>query len=162
MQGRVTQIFICPVKGQPMQEATEVWANRETGLAGDRYGIGQGSWSTPGTTHRQVSLIAREAITVANSELPDPFISFLPIETRRNILTHGVDLNSLVGKEFSIGQARLRGTKLCDPCERPPTLLGRGRDERQLFAVVFANRGGLCAEVVADGLIRGGDSIVYD
>lgn len=157
MSGGVIQIFICPVKGQPMREVIEVFASREFGLAGDRYGAGSGSWSTPGTTHRQVSLMELEAIIAGSIGLANPF---LPVETRRNIITMGIDLNALVGKEFSFGAARLRGTKLCDPCDRPAILVGRKRDERKLFAKVFENRGGLCAEVIGDGLIRIGDPIV--
>lgn len=159
MQGGVIQIFICPVKGQPMEEVIEVYASRKNGLSGDRYGMGQGSWSTWGKVHRQVSLIACEAIEAANRELLRPYLA---IETRRNILTYGVDLNSFVGKEFSIGQARLRGTKLCDPCERPAFLAGRSVGERKLFSIAFYDRGGLCAEVIADGFIRISDLIICD
>lgn len=157
MQGRVVTIFVAPVKGQPMQEVVQVEASKENGLAGDRYGKGQGSWSTPGTTHRQVSLIALEAIRAANAQFSTPI---LPIETRRNILTQGVDLNSFIGKEFSIGEVRLRGTKLCDPCERPSLLAGRSIEERQLFPIAFCNQGGLCAEVVEGGVIRSNDLII--
>lgn len=142
-----------------MQEVIEVFASREFGLAGDRYGMGLGSWSTPGRTHRQVSLIEMEAIIAASIGLAHPF---LPIDTRRNIITLGIDLNALVGKEFSFGSARLRGTKLCDPCDRPAILAGRRGDDRKLFAKVFENRGGLCAEVIGDGLIRIGNPIVCD
>ncbi len=152
MSGSVVQIFVCPEKGQPMEEVTEVRASMEAGLEGDRYGSSQ---STP---DRQVSLIAFEAIEAANEGLPEPF---LPIETRRNLITHGVDLNGLVDKEFSIGEVRLRGTRLCNPCERPALLAGRGVEERKLFPVVFDNRGGLRAEVVVAGLIRVGNSIVH-
>lgn len=159
MAGRVIQIFICPVKGQPMEEVIEVFASRKMGLSGDRYGMGQGSWSTWGKIHRQVSLIACEAIQAANKELLRPYMA---IETRRNIATCGVDVNSLVGKEFSIGQARLRGTKLCDPCERPAFLAGRRSDERTLFPIAFYYRGGLCAEVIGDGFIRISDLIIGD
>lgn len=159
MSGGIIQIFICFVKGRPMKEMTEVFASRKFGLAGDRYGMGLGSWSTPGTMHRQVSFIEMEAIIAASIGLANPF---LPIETRRNIITMGIDLNALVGKEFSFGNARLRGTKLCDPCDRPAILAGRRGDDRKLFAKVFENRGGLCAEVLVDGLIRIGDPIVRD
>lgn len=159
MSGGIVQIFICPVKGQPMQEVTEIFASREFGLAGDRYGMGRGSWSTPGRTHHHISLIEMEAIIAASIGLMNPFF---PIETRRNIITLGIDLNALVGKEFSFGGARLRGTKPCDPCDLPAILAGRKENDRKLFPMVFENRGGLCAEVIEDGLIRIGDMIVFD
>ena len=160
MSGKVIQIFVCPTKGRPMEEVTEVRASREAGLEGDRYGLGKGAWSTPDNiTSRHVSLIAHEAIEKANREFSEPF---LPSETRRNIVTSGVDLNSLVDKEFSIGQTRLRGTELCDPCTRPAILAGKGSAVGKVFAAAFDNQGGLYAEVITDGLIRVGDSIVYD
>ena len=158
MQGKVVSIFVCPVKGHPMEEVTEVYASRETGLTGDRYGLGAGSWSRAhNITTRQISLIAAEAITAANERLPT---SILPIETRRNILVEGVDLNALVDKVFSIGEVQLRGTKLCEPCERPAFLAGRNVEERQLFPIAFDNQGGLCAEVVVDGVIHSNDPVV--
>ena len=121
--------------------------------------LNQGSWSTPDTTHRQVSLIALEAVAAANEAFSEPFLAG---DTRRNIITSGVDLNDLLGKEFSVGGARLEGTKLCEPCERPLFLAGRSVGDRQLFPVALENQGGLCARVIEDGLIQRGDSIIYD
>jgi hypothetical protein len=37
-------------------------------------------------------------------------------QSRRNIVTRGVRLNDLVGKEFRLGTALLRGVELCEPC----------------------------------------------
>ena len=36
--------------------------------------------------------------------------------TRRNLATRGVRLNGLVNAEFTIGNVRLRGVELCEPC----------------------------------------------
>jgi MOSC domain-containing protein YiiM len=153
MQGKVLRIFIAGDKGLPMREVSEVMASREAGLAGDRYGKGKGSWSTPGKTHRQVSIISIEAINAANDMLLQPFD---PSETRRNIVVNGIYPNELIGREFTIGEARLRGTKLCDPCQRPAHLAGKGSID---FEGAFHDRGGLCAEVVEDGMIYVGDGI---
>lgn len=151
MGGRVIAIFIAPTKGAPMREVQEVRAGTAFGLEGDRYGEGKGSWSTPGTTHRQVSLIAVEAIEAANRGLAHPF-GFN--ETRRNIVTHGIDPNAMVGREFRVGTVRLRGTKLCNPCNRPAILAGK-----KGFEQAFDGTGGLCAEVIGDGTIRCGDAV---
>ncbi|PZS09409.1 MAG: MOSC domain-containing protein, partial [Chloroflexi bacterium] len=35
---------------------------------------------------------------------------------RRNLVTRGIDLNGLVGREFMIGAVRCRGMRLCEPC----------------------------------------------
>ena len=45
-------------------------------------------------------------------------------DTRRNIITQGIRLNDLVGKEFSIGNVRFKGVELCEPCATLGKLLG--------------------------------------
>ena len=74
-------------------------------------------------------------------------------ETRRNILTRGLALNHLVGREFTVGTARIRGIKLCEPCGHLENLT-RGGVRRALV-----HRGGLRAEVIGDGVIKVGDRL---
>lgn len=153
-EGKVLQIFICSLKGEPMHEVTEVLAMKGYGLEGDRYATGQGAYPT-GRNH--VTLIAAEVITAANEKLLEPFS---PGETRRSIVTQGVDLNSLVDKVFMVGQAWFLGVKLCAPCTRPAMVAGRGSHEGQFFKDAFENQGGLNAEVFGSGVIRTGDRIL--
>jgi MOSC domain-containing protein YiiM len=75
------------------------------------------------------------------------------IETRRNILTRGVALNHLVGREFRVGEALLRGITLCEPCNHLDELAGRE------VSPAFVHRGGLNAEVLEGGTVRVGDAI---
>jgi MOSC domain-containing protein YiiM len=75
------------------------------------------------------------------------------VQARRNIVTRGVALNHLVGREFTIGEARLRGMRLCDPCAYLESLSARG----VLRGLI--HRGGLRADVVLGGTIRIGDAI---
>ncbi len=81
---------------------------------------------------------------------------FTPEETRRNIVTRDVELMWLIGREFQIGEARFRGLKYCDPCQRPSKLSGKFVD----FTRSFHDRGGLISEVIVSGLIRRGDAII--
>ena len=37
-------------------------------------------------------------------------------ESRRNVLTQGIDLNALVGKRFRVGDVECVGVELCQPC----------------------------------------------
>src|ERR671939_22821 len=37
-------------------------------------------------------------------------------ESRRNVLTRGVDVNALVGRRFRIGDVECEGVELCEPC----------------------------------------------
>jgi len=40
-------------------------------------------------------------------------IAIAPGAARPNVVTRGVPLNHLVGREFQVGAVRLRGTRLC-------------------------------------------------
>ena len=73
-------------------------------------------------------------------------------DSRRNIVTRGLRLDELVGREFEIGDVRLAGTELCEPC-----ISLVGGDARLLRGLV--HKGGLCAQVLTSGTIRVGDPI---
>jgi len=74
-------------------------------------------------------------------------------ESRRNLVTRGVDLNALVGREFSIGPVRAFGQRLCEPCVHLERLTRPG------VVAGLVHRGGLRADVLTDGEIRFGDKI---
>jgi MOSC domain-containing protein YiiM len=112
-QGRVISIQIAPAAGAPMQFAESVGAVAGQGLEADRYFTKQGTYSaTPGAV-RDVTLIESEAVEAMNAKLGT---TFAPSAMRRNIVTRGVPLNHLVGHEFRVGEVRLRGEQLCQPC----------------------------------------------
>ena len=144
IQPHVTAIFITSDKGLPMQSQDTVHAIAGVGLAGDRYARGTGAYSkSKRETIRHVSLVSEEAIKEANKENGT---NFTPRETRRNIVTRGIDLNELVGQEFYVGNVRMRGVELCDPCARPSAL-----SHKPGFEPAFRQRGGLRAEILSDG-----------
>jgi MOSC domain-containing protein YiiM len=143
--GRVKAIFLCSDKGLPMQKVGQARAVQGRGLAGDRYASNKGAWSQARPTIRHVSLIASEAIKEGNSFIDVPFSW---AETRRNVVTEGVDLNALVGQEFMIGVVHMRGIELCTPCDRPSKLSGK-----KGFAHAFGGRGGIRAEILTNGII---------
>lgn len=145
--GKVVALCICPVAGGQMQSVEAVEAVAGAGLRGDRYCTGQGSFNKGKPGNRQVTLINARFF---------PGRSFTYLETRRNIVTDGVELMWLIGREFEIGNARMRGVKYCDPCNRPSKLAGKSES----FMENFSDCGGLMAEVLGDGLIRVGDAII--
>lgn len=147
MNGTVIAICISPVAGEPMQEVQEVEAVTGAGLKGDRYGNSEGSFNKGKQGSRQVTLINGLFFEGTGYEYT---------ESRRNIVTMGVELMWLIGREFSVGEARFRGVKYCDPCERPTKLSGKQRS----FKEAFYDRGGLIAEVVQGGTIKIGDQVV--
>jgi len=62
----------------------------------------------------------------------------------------------LIGREFRVGEALLRGVKYCDPCLRPSVLSGK----KIAFKDIFHDRGGLVAEVLESGVLKVGDLVV--
>lgn len=152
MTATLLSIHIAPAAGQPLVEAKEARAVAGRGLEGDRYFLGTGKYAqTPGTG-RHVTLIESEALEAAKR---DYALDYAPGETRRNLVTRGVALNHLVGKEFSVGAVRLRGMRLCEPCTYWEELIGKNRAKLSLV-----HRGGLRCEILEGGVIRAGDAIV--
>lgn len=154
MTGRIIGLFTAPTAGARMLSQSSVMVRAGVGILGDRYALGIGQYSSIDNKIRHVTFTAKEAIDAANAmllvrEMPQ----FQPSETRRNILTEGVDLNALVGVEFIVGTVRFRGVELADPCHRPSALL-----QRKGFKAVFENRGGLRAETITDGILSLGDT----
>jgi hypothetical protein len=147
MSGTVIAICISPVAGESMQEVQEVEAIAGAGLKGDRYGIGEGSFNKGDKSRRPVTFI---------NGLFFEGTGYKYTESRRNIVTMGVELMWLIGRVFSVGEAHFRGVKYCDPCERPKQLSGKQRS----FKEAFQDRGGLIAEIVEGGWIRVGDQVV--
>ena len=146
INGNVVAIFISPVAGEKMEELETVEALAGAGLAGDRYSRGEGSFNRNRQGRRQVTLI--NSIFFKNN-------GFEYIESRRNIMTQGVELMWLIGREFQIGKARFRGQHYCDPCLRPSRLSGK----TQKFLEAFSDRGGLVAEIIESGTIKKGDLV---
>jgi MOSC domain-containing protein YiiM len=149
-KGKVVSINIAPGAAEPMVALDEVRAFAGRGLEGDRYANGEGTYSkTPGTG-REVTLIELESVRALANEYG---VELAPSDARRNIVTEGVPLNHLVGREFRVGDATLRGMRLCEPCSHMEKLTKKGA-MRGLI-----HRGGLRAEIVTGGTIRVGDGV---
>jgi len=95
-------------------------------------------------------LIEAEAIEALKRDYE---VALTPGEARRNVVTQGVPLNHLVGREFSVGGVRVRGIRLCEPCDHLQKLTGRPLIKGLL------HRGGLRAQILTEGTIRVGDTI---
>lgn len=145
--GKVCGIFIAREKRAPMEELQDVLAEQGNGLCGDRYQNGGGSYNRGSPGKRQVTLI--NIMFFQGS-------GFEPIESRRNLVVHGVELMDLIGKEFHIGNAVLKGVKYCDPCHVPSAMAGKSYS----FRDAFFDRGGLVAEVIKTGVIKVGNAVI--
>jgi MOSC domain-containing protein YiiM len=148
--GRIISLHIAASGGGPIMKVEEVRAVAGKGLQGDRYAARLGTYSNEPGSGREVTLIEIEAIEALQRDYQ---ITLEAGSARRNIVTRGVYLNHLVGKEFSAGAAVLRGARLCEPCAHMEKLTVKGA----LRGLV--HRGGLRAEIVKGGMIRVGDVI---
>ncbi len=115
------------------------------GLEGDRHVVGKGTFPSglPGS-----------ALTLIEAEVCESFTPPLQAgEHRRNLVTRGIELNGLVGRDFLLGPVRCRGMRLCEPC----TVVQRYASRPVLRALV--HRGGLRADILEDGVVRVGDPV---
>jgi hypothetical protein len=143
--GTIEAIWVAPAAGQPAEFRDVVRAFAGQGLEGDRHVTGTGTFPSglPGS-----------ALTLIEAEVCESFDPLLePSEHRRNLVTRGIDLNGLVGSEFTIGNVRCRGMRLCEPC----IVLQRYASRPVLRALV--HRGGLRADILVDGEIKLGDEV---
>ena len=75
-----------------------------------------------------------------------------PGAARRNVVVSGVELNDLIGEEFSIQGVRLRGTAHCRPCYWLDQAIAPGAEK------FLEGNGGLRAQILSDGVIAVGDA----
>jgi MOSC domain-containing protein YiiM len=68
-----------------------------------------------------------------------------PSAFRRNVIVKGLDLNSLIGKEFSINGVRLSGSEECKPCYWMDEAVGKGIED------FLKGRGGLRCRILSNG-----------
>ena len=135
----VSKICITNKSAEEMQEVNTVKVIARKGIVNDRY------FNENNDQALQITLIESENIDYYNqiSETNIPYISF-----RRNIITKGIQLNDLVGKEFLIGNVKIKGHRLCAPCRYLQEMLKQKNLVKKLL-----NRGGLRCEILTDGII---------
>ncbi len=141
-EGRVAGLWVAARAGEPMVAVPSARLVAGLGVEGDRYAVRGGTWSEYPPQEQQLTLIAREGLEAfalhAGESLP-------PELTRRNVLTEAVALDELIGERFLVGSALCRGVKACEPCRHLERLTGRA------LLRGLARRGGINAEVLADG-----------
>ena len=142
-RGRVEGIFIAGEKRQLPQPVERVRAVAGRGLEGNRHFYDE---APPG---RALTLVAVEAL----AEGAAFGVELGADESRRNVLTAGIDLNALVGERFRVGDVECVGVELCEPCT---TLEGLTRPG---VIKAYVHRAGLNADILTDGEIAVGDAV---
>jgi MOSC domain-containing protein YiiM len=147
--GKVESIHIASAATGPVQALDQATLIPGVGIEGDRYALKQGTFFKPEPDF-ELTLIEAEAIEALQREYG---VELAPSEARRNIVTRDVPLNHLVGKEFAIGEVRVRGIRLCEPCDHLQRVTGK-----QLIKGL-RHRGGLRTQILTRGTIRVGDAV---
>ena len=147
--GRVESIYIAAAAQAPTQGVEQAKAVPGRGLEGDRYFLKQGTFFKPEPSF-ELTLIEAEAMEAAKRDYE---LGLATGEARRNIVTRDVALNHLVGKEFRVGEVRVRGIRLCEPCDHLQRLTGAP------VIKSLRHRGGLRAQILSEGVIRVGDKV---
>jgi len=146
---RVEAIYLYPERGGPPSRQPSAHAVAGLGLDGDHHQAQPSLFGLCEKPEKQLTLIEGESL----DRLRPPLA---PGASRRNLVTRGVALNDLVGRNFRIGGVLARGIELCDPCLHLEELTRRG----VLRALV--NRGGLRAEILETGTLHEGDAIAVE
>ena len=145
---KIYKICITEKFGGEMIDVNSVEVIAKKGIVNDRY------FKNNNKEDIQITLIESENIDNCNKDLgiEIPYINF-----RRNIITKGISLNELIGKEILLGKVRIKGIRLCDPCKYLQNQLNQEKLIKNLF-----NRGGLRCNILTNGKIFVNDKIVVN
>jgi hypothetical protein len=146
--GVVAALLLAPAAEAPLARFTEVQAIAGRGLVGDRYADEAGTFSGSGRGY-ELTLIEAEALDA----LAATGLEITWEDARRNVVTRGIRLNSLVGHRFRIGEVECIGRRLAEPCAHlqrlaPPGVLGG-----------LVHRGGLRADITGGGTMHVDDAV---
>ncbi len=139
-------ITVCSDFGKDMIQLDSVEAIAGKGIVEDRYFKKNENTSN-------ITLIEKENIDLfnKNSSCSIPYQKF-----RRNIITKGIRLNSLVGREIFIGSVKIKVHELCQPCLKLQKLLGQNN-----FVKDMIHKSGIRCEILIGGKIGKGNKITY-
>ncbi len=122
MQGRIHAIYISAFANGPLTLLRQAHLEAGRGIVGDRYYNGNGTFSEllADKPLKDLTLIEKEAVDAFNRQqgLALSYAGF-----RRNIITRDIRLNELVDRAFYLGNVRLRGIMLCEPCPHLASVL---------------------------------------
>ena len=143
--GKVLEIGISENKSNKIVNVDEFEAIKGKGLVGEKH------FKENNNQRSQITLIEIENINHYNkiTGTQIPAINFL-----RNIVTEGIRLNVLVGKEFFIGKVKVRAHDLCRPCKNLQESFQQKNTVEELLYT-----GGLRCEILSSGKISIGDII---
>ena len=144
--GKVILIGISKNHYSPITNVMSVEAIKGKGLVNERH------FKENNEERCQITLIEIENINHYNklTGTTIPAINFL-----RNIVTEGIRLNVLVGREFYIGEVKVKAHDLCRPCKNLQESIQQKNTVKELLYT-----GGLRCEILSNGKIFINDQII--
>lgn len=155
MTGSIAELHIVTTtRGAPeARDAVELQAG--LGIVGDRYHAKSQKKRENGeaVADNHLSLVDKTVLEdFLAKQAPDSGLGLG--DFRRSVITQGIDLNALVGKDFLVGTARCRGVELCEPCAFLAATVHRD------VLPLLLGRGGLRAVILDDGRAEIGSEVV--
>lgn len=129
-----------PPGSEPGIEVERLECVAGRGIRGDRFFDYQQDYKG------QITFFAQEVHDLLSDRLS--IHDRLPLVFRRNVITRGIDLKNLIGKEFELQGVRFAGVEECRPCHWMNQAFGPGAEE------FLRGRGGLRARILSDGILQ--------
>ena len=144
----IERIYTRNRSGGPQTSHDRVRVVAGAGIEGDRY------FERHDEPGQNITFIEAEAIEVFFEERQRP--RDLSV-TGRNVVTRGIRLNGLVGRDFLFGSVRFRGVELCEPCMSLGKTLASPALPPAAVVKCLVHRAGLRADVLSTGELAVGD-----
>jgi MOSC domain-containing protein YiiM len=131
-----------PVKDNDVAKCRAGW-----GIEGDRF------YGYRPEYKGQITFFAWETYTEAKEKFRVP--ALLPSAFRRNVIVEGIDLNSLIGRRFTLGGIEFEGTGEARPCHWMNSAVAPGAEDWLM------GRGGLRTKVLTTGELAVGSAALW-
>lgn len=129
-----------PAGTAPIVEVPEIECVAGRGLRGDRF------FDYKPDYKGQITFFAMEVFEELRAHLGVHDLP--PAAVRRNVFTRGIDLNTLIGREFELQGLRFAGAEECRPCYWMDQAVAPGAEIR------LRGCGGLRARILTSGSLR--------
>tara|TARA_B100000965_G_C19540308_1_gene735259 strand:- start:79 stop:522 length:444 start_codon:yes stop_codon:yes gene_type:complete len=146
--GKVIEIAISQSLKGKMESVNSIQVIAGEGIIKDRH------LKKNNDKKNQITLIEIENIKYYNRVAKTLIKS---IDFRRNIITEGIKLNQLLGKEFVIGEVKLKAHDLCRPCKYLQERL-----KQKDFIKEMLHKGGIRCEILTNGIINVGSKVANE
>jgi MOSC domain-containing protein YiiM len=148
----IERIFLAPEPGGALIEVPHIRVTAGEGVEGDRY------FNAKDEPGQNITLVEAEVIEAFNASFGTRHELSC---TRRNLVTRGVRLSQLVGKEFTVGSVRLRGAELCEPCMGLGEAMATEAVTPAAVVKHLVHRAGIRADILSSGIITAGAQVSH-